>query len=177
MVPNPWAAVPFVTDACRRFAARWAGIFTFIPHQPGAASWTKERCEGDQVTRTIVNFWLDVTLFVTLLAAFWLQLINRVAFPPGTTAQGWSLWGMTFDAWSELQFQVWCGFMLLVVVHVMLHWTWVCGLVASRLTHPKRTLTDGERTLFGVGLLIAVLLVLGTALAVATLNVKMPGAS
>ena len=128
------------------------------------------------MSRAMLNFWLDTILFFTLLVGFWLQLVLRLVFPSGTTAQGWYLWGMTYDSWTEIQFWVWCGFALLVVIHIMLHWTWICGLWSARLTHPKRVLTDGERTLFGVSLLFTVFVTLGFGLAAAMFTVLVPGA-
>ena len=124
----------------------------------------------------MLNFWLDFILFITLLIGFWLQLVNSIVFPAGTAAQGWSLWGLNYDSWTEIQFWVWCVFALLVVIHVMLHWTWICGLLASRLTRPKRTMHDGERTLFGVSLLVVVFITLGIGLAAAMFSVIGPGA-
>jgi len=67
-----------------------------------------------------------------------------------------------------------------VILHVMLHWTWVCGVVEN--WHRKRRgsaatgKTDaGNRTLWGVGTLIVVLNVLGLGIAVAALSVQGPG--
>jgi hypothetical protein len=131
------------------------------------------------MSRAVLNFWLDVILLVTFLAGLWSILVIRVVFPPGTTAGGWRLWGLTYDNWFDLQFGLWCGFALSVLLHVMLHWTWVCGFVTSRMLRSdhgkKRQLTDGERTLFGVGLLVLVFTILGVGLAAAMFTVTTPG--
>ncbi len=130
------------------------------------------------MSRTLLNFWLDVTLLTLFLAELWLAFVVRFVFPPGTLAEGWRLWGWTYDQWCELQFGALCLFTLGILLHVMLHWTWICGVVTSQLLRArgghKRQLTDGERTLYGVGLLVVVFHLLGLGLAVATLTVQQP---
>ncbi|MGE0759908.1 MAG: DUF4405 domain-containing protein [Pirellulaceae bacterium] len=131
------------------------------------------------MSRALLNFWLDVTLLITFLAGMWAEFVIRVVFPPGTTAQGWRLWGLTYDNWFDIQFWLWCIFALSVLLHIMLHWTWVCGLITSRILrsegNKKRQWDDGERTLVGVGLLVAVFLVMGVGLAAAMFTVATPG--
>ena len=103
----------------------------------------------------------------------------RFVFPPGTLAEGWLLWGLTYDQWFEFEFWALCVFALAVLIHIMLHWTWVCGVITSRLLRSrdgtKRQWTDGERTLFGVGLMVVLFNVLGLAFAAAMLMVQRPG--
>lgn len=85
------------------------------------------------MSRTLLNFWLDTTLLALFLAWFWLGFVVRFVFPPGTLAEGWLLWGLTFDQWFEFEFWAACLFALAVLLHIMLHWTWVCGVITSRL--------------------------------------------
>ena len=62
-----------------------------------------------------------------------------------------------------------------ILIYVMLHWSWVCGVLATRLTRDKKTkLDDGTQTLYGVGLLIVLVNVLGLAIAVAALSIHGP---
>jgi hypothetical protein len=59
----------------------------------------------------------------------------------------------------------------------MLHWSWVCGVLASRASRwLGRTvrLDDGARTLYGVGLLILLLHVVGVCVAAAALSIQAP---
>jgi hypothetical protein len=130
------------------------------------------------MSRTILNFWLDVLLLLSFAFGLWAAVVVRVVFPPGTAATGWRLWGFTFDQWWDFQFTLLCVFALTVVVHVMLHWTWVCGIVSSRLFRDrdgaKRQWTDGERTLLGVALLVALMIVMGVPLAAAMFSVQSP---
>ncbi len=128
--------------------------------------------------RTLINFWLDVMLLVLFLTGFWTTFVVRFVFPPGTQAEGWHLWGRTYDQWADAQFIISCLFAGAVLVHVMLHWSWVCGVVTSRLLRKKdgkrRKWDDGIRTIYGVGLLVVLLNILGLAFAAAVLTVQGP---
>ena len=75
----------------------------------------------------------------------------------------WKVWGATPLDWSEALFTTYCIFAIAVVVHVMFHWTWICGVVATRFFHCKPGKDDGSHTLIGVSLLVFLvhLLVIG----------------
>lgn len=131
------------------------------------------------MSRTLLNFWLDTSLLILFLAWLWLAFVVRLVFPPGTLAEGWLLWGLTYDQWFEFEFWTLCFFALAVLIHIMLHWTWVCGVITSKIIRrrdgTKRQWSDGERTLFGVGLMVVLFNVLGLAFAAAMLMVQRPG--
>lgn len=127
-------------------------------------------------TRTDTNFWLDFTLLVVFLVVLWSSVVIVFVFPPGTQADHWSLWGWGYDQWCEFQFSMISIFALCVLVHLMLHWTWVCGVITSRLGTKKSAAAqnNGSRTLLGVGLLIVILTVVGMAVAVAAVAIQGP---
>lgn len=130
------------------------------------------------MSKTLWNFWLDATLLVLFLSSLWATFVIRFVFPPGTLASGWVLWSATYDQWVESQFWLLCLFAFAVLIHVMLHWTWVCGVVTSKMLRKregkKRQWTDGERTLVGVGLMVVILHVLGIGFAAAKMMVQGP---
>lgn len=130
------------------------------------------------MSRSILNFWLDVFLLISFLVGLWTAAVIRVVFPPGTTATGWRLWGFSFDEWWDFQFAVQCVFAVSILLHVMLHWTWVCGIISSRLLPSpkgaKRPWSDGERTLVGVTLLVMLMIITGIPLAAAMFTVQSP---
>lgn len=126
------------------------------------------------MSRTLVNFFLDCLLLALTLALVWNATVLRFVFPAGTHAGGWRLWGMDYDAWADLQFALLGAFLLSVLLHLMLHWNWVGSVVATRLLHRAGKLDDGAQTLFGVGTLIAfVLMTLGLLIA-AVVTVRPP---
>lgn len=127
------------------------------------------------MSRTVLNFLLDSLLLAAFAVLVWSAVVVRFVFPPGTSAGGWLLWGLGYDQWVSLQFAMVAILALGVLIHVMLHWTWVCGFVAARLGRGKKAkLDDGTQTLYGVGLLIVIVNILGLAIAAAALSVQGP---
>ena len=89
------------------------------------------------MTKSVLNFWLDVLLFALFVTWFWATLVMRFVFPPATVAAGWTIWGATYDQWSDFQFGAVCLFALAVLIHVMLHWSWVCGIITQKMMRRK----------------------------------------
>lgn len=127
------------------------------------------------MSRSAVNFLLDLILLIAFCTLIACSTIVRFVFPPGTMAQEWSLWGLNFDQWTSLQFGMVATLAFGFMLHVMLHWSWVCGFVAQRLGKGKKgKVDDGWQTIYGVGLLIVVLHVLGGFVAAAALMIQGP---
>jgi hypothetical protein len=126
---------------------------------------------------TIVNFWLDCLLFANFVSLIWVATIIRFIFPAASAAQGWTLWSHPLDTWMGLQFTLTATFALGVLVHLMLHWSWVCGVFLSRIWRRRRNPElpgDGTRTIYGVGLLIVLLNALGLLISAAALSIQSP---
>lgn len=122
-----------------------------------------------------INLLLDAALLVAFTALCFAAVVVRFVFPPGPAAAGWSLWGLDYDAWGGIQFTLLAILAVGILVHVMLHWSWVCNVIASRMAGRGARVDDGLQTIYGVGLLIGLLLTVGSALAVAVLTVQRPG--
>jgi hypothetical protein len=129
---------------------------------------------GSRLSPAVINFWLDAVLMLAFVALSITAVIVQFVFPPGVTAKGWLLWGMDFGQWSSIQFATLAVLGFGVVVHVMLHWQWVCGVVVRKLLHRKELPDDGIRTIYGVGLLIGLLLTGATIVGIAMLTIQMP---
>lgn len=112
--------------------------------QPRSSIWTR--------SKTLVNFWLDFVLLVLFLGLAWELAVLRFAFPKGA-AEKWKLAGYSAADWQDLVFNTFCVFSLGVLVHVMLHWSWVIGTVQTRLLRRRATQDDGTHTMIGVGVL------------------------
>jgi hypothetical protein len=127
------------------------------------------------MSRTVVNFLLDTVLLVAFVLLVWCSVVVRFVFPPGPSATGWKLWGYDFDQWAGLQFSLVGALFVGILVHVMLHWSWVCGVLASRLSRDRKGRVDeGLQTIYGVALLIAVLATIGVGVGAAVLSVRPP---
>lgn len=120
----------------------------------------------------MINFWLDVVLLVLFLIQAWMLTVLAVVFPRGGV--GWTIWGATVSDWLDGLFTTFCIFAVAVVVHVMLHWTWICGTISTRLLGWKMGKDDGSQTLIGVGCLIFLLHAFGAAVLAAKVYLVSP---
>ena len=144
---------------------------------PGSVSASRSSSAAKAPSRTSINFVLDSALLVNFVGLAINVLVVRFVFPRATTAAGWQVWGFSLDDWLNGQAAIVGLFAILVLIHVMLHWNWVCGVIASRLTRRWPQLQradDGVRTLYGVGLLIALLAITGLTVGVAALSIVAP---
>ncbi len=130
-----------------------------------------------RVSRSVVNFWVDFSLLLLFLSLCGTAVINQYIFPPGPLATGWTLWTLDYDGWRWLQFGLTAAMALGVLVHVMLHWPWVCGVVRVQLLNRRaanRQQEEAATTIYGVATLIVILNLLGGIIAVAALSVRSP---
>lgn len=127
-----------------------------------------KRSDGDRrvqvPVRTAINYWLDLLLAATFVIFVWLAAVIRFVFPTGPRAHIHRLWNRTIDEWRALEFGVLCGFAILVVIHVTLHWNWVCSVTNTLVRHRPPGRDNGSRTLLGVAILIGILHVLAAGL-------------
>lgn len=129
------------------------------------------------MTRPAWHFIVDVVMLVAFLGLLFTAGLVEFVFPPGTRAQGWSVWGFDYDAWSRARLVCLALFTIMVVVHLILQWSWVCNFITNRInkaTGRKGKLPDGIKTLYGVGTLIAVLGGIGGLIAIAAITVHTP---
>ena len=122
-----------------------------------------------QFSKTTINFWLDSFLLCILMFLCWTAVVVRYVFPQANQAEGWTLWGWNYLAWTDLQF----GALCLLVAAVLLRE--LAGEErGGAAALDGRPLDSGSRTLWGVGLLIAIINVLGVAIAAASLSLQAP---
>ncbi|WP_425613976.1 DUF4405 domain-containing protein [Anatilimnocola sp. NA78] len=125
------------------------------------------------MSRSQINFLLDALLLVVFTLLMATAVIVRFVFPPGPDAAGWHLWGYNYQQWCTFQFGVIAALALGILVHLMLHWSWVCGILVTQFTRNKRAKMDeGTQTIVGVGLLIVLLNLVGGAIAIAALTIQ-----
>ncbi len=135
------------------------------------------RPTAGRISKTVVNFVLDATLLVLVAALLFIAAVLRLVFPAPTIADGWTLWGSGYDGWANLQFVLVTLLGLAILLHVMLHWSWVCGVAMTKLLKRpprKAKLDEGQQTLWGVGLLIVIVNVIGLLVGVAYLTIQGP---
>lgn len=100
-----------------------------------------------------------------------------VVFPTGSQAAGWTLWGLDYDQWRRIQMGSLGAFAVGVLVHLILHWTWVCNFVGARWPWrrgPFKSPNESMKTVYGVILLVVFLTLLAAFVAVAQFAVRAP---
>lgn len=84
--------------------------------------------------RDTLNFVVDLLALVAMMGLIASGLVQRYLLPPGSRGgRGLSLWGLDRHGWGDIHFWIAVGLGALLVLHVALHWTWVCVLVARWL--------------------------------------------
>lgn len=125
------------------------------------------------MSRSMLNFVIDAVTFVVLLTMIATGLLIRFVLPPGSGERR-SLWQYTRHDWGDVHFWLAVALGGLLLVHLALHWGWVCSVVsrwfasAEARARPKSAL---RRNLVGVALVLLVTVLIGGFLWVAERNV------
>jgi hypothetical protein len=127
-----------------------------------------------RVSVSVINFWIDVSVLVILCLLGWVSAVLQFVFPAPTAADGWSLWGLGYDRWHDVQFAILCLFAAGIVLHVMMHWNWVCSVVATQIVKARQRPDEGMQTIYGVATLIVLLHLIGAGVIAALFSVHQP---
>ncbi|KAA0215641.1 MAG: DUF4405 domain-containing protein [Leptolyngbya sp. PLA3] len=85
--------------------------------------------------RASINYIVDLLTLLVLLGIAGTGLIMKFALPPGSGGAGLALWSLGRHDWGSIHFWLSAGMGMLLLVHLYLHWSWVCVLT-NRLMHP-----------------------------------------
>ncbi len=123
--------------------------------------------------RGTLNFAIDATTFLVMLAMIATGLLVRFVLPPGSGERR-TLWEYGRHDWGDVHFLLAVTLGSLALVHVALHWGWVCSLVQSwfpRGGPGVRPSSASRRNLAGAALLVVVAGLVGGFLWMAERNV------
>jgi hypothetical protein len=113
-----------------------------LSHRPALpANPSDETCRAGRrpaMPRTLLNLLVDLGVALILFGMLLTGYVIKFPLPPGTNKE-WMLWGMTRHQWGEIHFWISTVLLVLIVVHVCLHWTWIVTVVRQRLGLPKTT--------------------------------------
>lgn len=84
--------------------------------------------------RTTLNFAIDAATFVVMLAMITTGLLVRFILPPGSGERR-ALWEYSRHDWGDVHFWLAVALGSLLLVHIALHWSWICSLVLSWVPH------------------------------------------
>jgi len=107
--------------------------------------------EEPKVKRSAVNFLIDVLTFLVFFAKVWTGFLIHYVLPPGGgRGHALTLWGMNRHDYGKAHFYLALAMIILIVVHLWLHWSWVCSVLSNMVgaSRPKRI----RRAIYGVTL-------------------------
>ena len=79
------------------------------------------------VRRTAVSFWVAIAMLVSLLGTAFIGLLLAFAMPRGDGGPPARriLWGLRRHDWGDIHLGLALTFLALVVLHIILHWSWI----------------------------------------------------
>lgn len=83
------------------------------------------------MNRTLINIVIDLIaafLFLGMLATGYLL---RFPLPPGSNKTH-VLWGLTRHEWGDIHFWISLGLLLIMLLHLALHWNWIVTVIGKR---------------------------------------------
>lgn len=128
------------------------------------------------MNRNKLNLATDVLTLILFQAMVVTGLVVRFLLPPGSGGRRGgprlTLWGLGRHDWGDVHFWMSLTLVLLLVVHVGLHWSWVCETV-RRAFNPRAEgrLSNPVRHLYGAMFLAAVAIAIGVFFLVARAGV------
>ncbi len=100
------------------------------------------------MSRNTLNFILNLASFLNLSGLAFTGFIMKYILPPGTGGVGHilhgstghgvlykELWSMTRHEWGSIHFYLAVMFVVLMIIHIILHWTWIKYYVKSFFSH------------------------------------------
>ncbi len=144
-----------------------------IKDQPVAKA-EQPKPESRKGTSPLFNFWVDMALGLAVTMLAWVSIMMQIVFPAPTAAAGWELWDLSYDQWRNVQFGALCVAIVLALEHVVLHWKWVCGVIATKLLRLKNKPDEGTQAMYGIATFVGTLLLLQAVIVIAMFMVRRP---
>jgi len=105
--------------------------------------------------RVTLNFIVDFVSFIVFAGLAFTGFIIKYILPPGSGGYGRGfrggrgqvedikqLWSMTRHGWGDIHFYLAVGFVALMIVHIILHWSWIKNYIKSLLGIPRTCKPD-----------------------------------
>jgi hypothetical protein len=106
--------------------------------------------------KNTLNYIVDALTLIAIVGMTGTGLIVRYTLPAGSGGRGLVLLGMDRHEWGGLHFWMAVGLGALLVLHVALHWAWVCGTTRRLLRRGAKggQARSGWDNAYGVGFLV-----------------------
>jgi hypothetical protein len=83
------------------------------------------------MNRTIANIIIDIIAAFLFLGIIATGYLLRFPLPPGSN-KTLSLWGYTRHQWGDVHFWISLGLLVVLAVHLVLHWNWIVTVIGKR---------------------------------------------
>lgn len=81
-----------------------------------------------------INLLINVAAFILFMLLASTGLLMWLQLPPG---HGYlTVWGMNRHAWGDIHFWIAVIFLVLISVHLILHWSWIKSMLFSKSKKP-----------------------------------------
>lgn len=107
-----------------------------------------------RMRKPLQNFVIDVASLVALVFLISTGFLMRYTLPPGQS-HGQTVLGLSRHDWGGLHFWVSMGLLVLIAVHIALHWKWIVTMVKGRVSE-----TSGHRIAASVVAVLALILII-----------------
>ncbi len=130
--------------------------------------------------RNTLNLLIDAATALVVFGLIATGLLTRFVLPPGSGSRR-LLWGLGRHDWGDIHFWIAFAGGLLLLVHVTLHWQWVCVTVLRlcRLSNTSEQTRQRpwRRNVAGIALVLGIVAVFWAFVRVARLGVQDIGAA
>lgn len=83
------------------------------------------------MNRTIANIVIDLIAALLFLGMIATGYLLRFPLPPGSN-KSHSLWGLSRHQWGDVHFWISLGLLVVMLVHLALHWNWIVTVIGKR---------------------------------------------
>jgi hypothetical protein len=83
------------------------------------------------MNRTFANIIIDLVAALLFLGMIATGYLLRFPLPPGSNKTH-SLWGFTRHQWGDIHFWISLGLLVVLVIHLVLHWNWIVTVIGKR---------------------------------------------
>lgn len=131
--------------------------------------------------RSTLNLIIDIVTAIAMLGMVWTGLVIRYTLPTGSGGRGGgrglTLWGLSRHDWGDVHFWLAVAVGALLVLHVALHWRWVCATVhrVLRPSEKPERMSPAALNLYGAGFVVVLGILIGGLLLVGQATVVSSG--
>jgi hypothetical protein len=91
--------------------------------------------------KNTLNFIVDAVTLLAILGMTGTGLILKFSLPPGSGGRGLTLWGLGRHDFGTVHFWIAAALGALLIVHLVLHWSWVVGTIRRLANRRGRSTT------------------------------------